>query len=104
MENIRDLAIDKLGSIASAAERFALANEYDITDWLLPAYTELCMRMEPLNLEEGKKLGIEAVINIGAMKHEISENLRKFVDSAKVGQISEQQFGEKKEGRGSKRT
>lgn len=40
-------------------------------DWLLPAYTELCVRDDPLNLEEGSRLGIRDVIFIGQLRSTI---------------------------------
>ena len=40
-------------------------------DWLLPAYTELCVRDEPLSLQEGLKLGIRDVIFIGQLRNSI---------------------------------
>lgn len=105
MKKIRALAIDRLSSIASAADKFSLATEFGIKEWLVPAYTELCMRFEPLTIEEGKKLGVETVIKIGEMRHEIMDNLKRFVDSGKLGKRVEEQFGaESVEDKGQKRT
>jgi len=92
MKKIRALAIEKLGSIASAVDKVALGKEYGVKEWLVPAYTELCMRFEPLTLDESKKLGLDTVVKIAEMKHEIMENLRKFVDDGKVGKMFEDKF------------
>lgn len=92
MKKIRALAIDKLGSIASAVDKVELGKEYGVKEWLVPAYTELCMRFEPLTLNESKKLGLETVVKIAEMKYEIMENLKKFVDDGKVGKIFEDKF------------
>lgn len=69
--SMRQLAINRLTRIASPVERITRAVKYDVKDWLLPAYTELCARDEPLNLEEGLKLGIRDVIFIGQLRSSV---------------------------------
>jgi hypothetical protein len=84
MRVIRDLCIEKLEPMVSGVEKVALAKECGILEWLLPAYMDLCQRMEPLTLEEGKILGVEAMVKIGELRHETQEKLVKFItDSIK---------------------
>jgi hypothetical protein len=68
---IRQLAINRLARLASPVERITRAVKYGVDDWLLPAYTELCARDEPLTLEEGLKLGIRDVIFVGQVRSSI---------------------------------
>lgn len=69
--SIRLLAINQLTMIASPIERITRGVAYNVKNWLLPAYTELCTRDDPLNLEEGLKLGIRDVIFIGQLRSSI---------------------------------
>lgn len=89
MQKIRDLAIDRFALIATPAEKVALATEHDIEDWLVPAYTDLCLKLEPLSLEDGKKLGIDTVVKLQEMQHEIKSNFVKYLDVKKVQEMVE---------------
>ncbi|KAK7436503.1 hypothetical protein VKT23_019057 [Stygiomarasmius scandens] len=80
MKNVRVLAMKQLFPIASAAEKIDLANKYDIKDWLVPAYMELCARTEELTLEEGKKLGVEAVMGVAQLRSQLLANVKTFVE------------------------
>ncbi|KAK7436502.1 hypothetical protein VKT23_019056, partial [Stygiomarasmius scandens] len=80
MKHIRVLAVNQLSSITSAAERIELANKYGIKDWLVPAFMELCARTEELTLEEGKKMGIEAVIGVAQLRSQLLANVKSLVE------------------------
>ncbi|KAF7325306.1 BTB domain-containing protein [Mycena venus] len=81
--SLRELAMQHLFLITSAVERIALGRRYDIPSWLGPAYAEVCERKEPLNLAEGRLLGLEDAICIGQVRHTIrySSNLNRHHDS-----------------------
>ncbi|KAJ7672068.1 hypothetical protein B0H17DRAFT_947775 [Mycena rosella] len=81
--SLRELAMRHLFAMASAVERIALGQRYDIPSWLVPAYTEVCERKDPLTLAEGRLLGIADVICIGQVRHSIrySSNLNRHHDS-----------------------
>jgi hypothetical protein len=79
MKTIRDLCVEKLEPLVSGVEKVALVKECGILEWLLPAYMDLCQRTEPLTLEEGKVLGVEAMVKIGELKHEMQDKLIKFI-------------------------
>ncbi|THV06631.1 hypothetical protein K435DRAFT_644937, partial [Dendrothele bispora CBS 962.96] len=79
MENVRALAVKQLFPITSAVERIELANKYDIKDWLGPAYLDLCTRTQELTLEEGKKMGIEAVIGVTQLRSQLAANVDAYV-------------------------
>src|SRR5882762_2998724 len=66
--SIRELSVDALGRIASPVERLALAHAYDIDEWLLPAYSSLCQRAEPLTTEEGRRIGVDDVVLISQVR------------------------------------
>ncbi|KAJ7350784.1 hypothetical protein DFH08DRAFT_741953 [Mycena albidolilacea] len=81
--SLRELAMQHLFVITSAVERIALGRLYDIPGWLVPAYTEVCERKDPLTLAEGRLLGLEDAICIGQVRHTIrySSNLNRHHDS-----------------------
>lgn len=81
--SLRELAMQYLFASTSAVERIALGRRYDIPGWLVPAYTEVCERKDPLTLAEGRLLGLDDVIRIGQVRHSIrySSNLNRHHDS-----------------------
>ena len=58
----------------STIEKIALSKKYNVGNpyWLLAAYRELCTRRYPLSLVEGEKLGLETVIKVWEVQHELS--------------------------------
>ncbi|KAF9007766.1 hypothetical protein BDZ89DRAFT_910159, partial [Hymenopellis radicata] len=46
------------------ADRIVLNLRFDVSEWLLPAYSELCLRADTLPLEEPKILSVQNIINI----------------------------------------
>lgn len=84
--SLRQLAIDNLAIlIMSPIDRIVIGQAYHIPEWLVPAYTELCMRDDPLTLDEGKKLGMEDVITIGQLRQEVRyrSNLNRYHETIK---------------------
>ncbi|KAJ7180579.1 hypothetical protein C8R46DRAFT_1318570 [Mycena filopes] len=81
--SLRELAIQHLFTMTSVVERIAVARRYDILEWLVPAYTEVCERKDPLTLAEGRLLGVDDVICIGQVRHMIryAANLNRHHDS-----------------------
>ncbi|KAJ4487038.1 hypothetical protein C8J55DRAFT_487231 [Lentinula edodes] len=69
--SIRNLAIKQLSSIGSSADLVMLGHQYGVSQWLLPEYMELCVRDEPLTLEEGRKLGVDMVVTINQIRNQI---------------------------------
>ncbi|KAF8806688.1 hypothetical protein BYT27DRAFT_7101492 [Phlegmacium glaucopus] len=71
---LKTLATRELGYITTTIEKIALAKKYNIGNphWLLAAYRELCTRRYPLSLLEGEKLGLETVIKIWEVQHELT--------------------------------
>lgn len=89
MTKIRELAVSKLTSLASAVDKLALGHEFGVTEWLAAGYAELCTRRHPLSVEEGRKLGVEAVVRIAEMKHELFENMVQYLDDARFSALLE---------------
>ncbi|KAJ4496754.1 hypothetical protein C8R41DRAFT_825770 [Lentinula lateritia] len=88
MEDIRTLAMKRILKDASPVDRIMLASNYDIDSQILvAAFEELCMRSQPLTEEEGKKVGVEGLIKLGRMKHELQHNVKRYLDPAKIDQM-----------------
>ena len=70
---LKTVATRELGSITSTIEKIVLAKKYSLGNpqWLLAAYRELCTRRHPLSFVEGEKLGLETVIKIWEVQHEV---------------------------------
>jgi hypothetical protein len=87
---IRDacqLAIDKLASCAGSVDKIALGQQYNVDEWLAPAYLMLAVRQEPITSAEGAKLGVEALVRIGALKDEVSRNLAAYLEQDKFREL-----------------
>jgi hypothetical protein len=87
MQNIRKLAINKLAECAGPVDKITLGHRYNIKEWLGPAYLALAMRKEPLTGEEGRKIGVEALVRIAALKDEVFANLTTYVDQDKFAEL-----------------
>ncbi|KAI9060514.1 hypothetical protein FKP32DRAFT_1595264 [Trametes sanguinea] len=70
-EQHRELAIQRLESLATPIDRIVLSRQYDIKQWLEKAYYDLCTREEPLTLDEGERLGMADVIAIAGLRQRI---------------------------------
>jgi hypothetical protein len=68
-EDLRDLAIQNMSQLTvDPVERAALAKEYHIDEWLLPALNELAQREEPIGVEEARRLGWETALQIASVR------------------------------------
>ncbi|KIK60800.1 hypothetical protein GYMLUDRAFT_43420 [Collybiopsis luxurians FD-317 M1] len=87
MRDIRNLAIKQLAEIAPPADRIMMAKKYHVQSWMIPAFKELCASTEPISEEEGHKLGVEGLIKLAQMKHELQKNIGNYLDSGRVDQM-----------------
>ena len=67
-KSIKALAIKYLAPIASPIDKVVYGRKFEIDDWLLPAYNAICGRQDALTLEEGRRLGVDDVIKIAALR------------------------------------
>ncbi|KAF9523837.1 hypothetical protein CPB83DRAFT_774781 [Crepidotus variabilis] len=82
IQELKLLAIQKLGPLASPIDKIALARNFNLAsfqvntvnvkqDWLLPAFTELCSKNSPLSLTQAEKLDMPTVVKIWEVQHEV---------------------------------
>ncbi|KZP25198.1 hypothetical protein FIBSPDRAFT_673074, partial [Athelia psychrophila] len=69
-ESIRALAITQLAPIASPIDKIVLGRRYGVNEWLPDAYETVCVRPAALTLDEGRRLGVDDVIRINAIRQE----------------------------------
>ncbi|EUC54200.1 BTB/POZ domain protein [Rhizoctonia solani AG-3 Rhs1AP] len=60
------LAGKNLGDV----DKILFAREFDLKEWLVPAYTRLCQREERLSIEEAVKLEVRSVLLISHMREQ----------------------------------
>ncbi|KAJ8077414.1 hypothetical protein PM082_001844 [Marasmius tenuissimus] len=92
--SLRELSISRISQVLDdPSDLIVLGNQYDVTDWLVSAYTELCIRKEPLTLEEGRKVGVDIAVTIAQVRHKIryNSNLNRAHDS--IVQVIRHVFG-----------
>jgi hypothetical protein len=65
--SIRDLAIRCIRPV-DPLKKLLLARKYNIDVWTQPALCELCMRLQPLSLEEARLMEFEDVILVGSVR------------------------------------
>ncbi|KAI6040619.1 hypothetical protein EDC04DRAFT_2566837, partial [Pisolithus marmoratus] len=77
-DELRNAAIQYLDPSSQRlhpVDKFVLALQYDIKKWLLPTLLELAARAEPINTEEGHRIGLEKVVKLAAVREDV-EKLR----------------------------
>lgn len=76
---IKILAVAKLVPVLSPVDMIVLGRRYSVNQWfLLDAYDSICLRPEPLSLDEGYSLGMESVIKIMSIRQEYDLGTRSF--------------------------
>jgi hypothetical protein len=74
--------VDQLCEITSPIDKILLSHKFDIPHWLPLAYVSLCKRVEPLSLEEGRRLfelgepGGDIIILLNQARHELCSRSR----------------------------
>lgn len=70
---LHDVAFEQLSRIATPVDKIVLARHFHISEWLVPAYVQVCLRKEPPSKEEGRRLGVDEVIDIVHVRHAIRQ-------------------------------
>ncbi|KAK0194306.1 hypothetical protein F5146DRAFT_1135071 [Armillaria mellea] len=77
LDNVRDVAMSHLDSYPEfdPIDAIAIAERIDMRRWLLPAFKTLCQRVEPLNLSEGNKIGMEKALLIARAREAVRDSV-----------------------------
>ncbi|KAI0828850.1 hypothetical protein BC628DRAFT_1417249 [Trametes gibbosa] len=65
------LAAEQLHTLVTPVDRLLLSREFDIPEWLEPAYYDLGAREATLTYEEGMRLGMAEVIFIADLRQRV---------------------------------
>ncbi|KAK0459262.1 uncharacterized protein EV420DRAFT_311544 [Desarmillaria tabescens] len=94
---IRDMAITKVPSLDPIVKA-ELAAKYGLKDWLVPVYTDLCIKdlttRKGWSAEEGKKIGLEGILALIEVKRDIVDRLGEYLDREKVMKAVEEKLEE----------
>ncbi|KAK0212318.1 hypothetical protein DFS33DRAFT_17294 [Desarmillaria ectypa] len=95
MTLIRDMAITKVPSLDPIVKA-ELAAKYGLKDWLVPVYTDLCIKdlttRKGWSAEEGKKIGLEGILALLEVKRDITDHLGEYLDREKVVKTVEEKL------------
>ncbi|SJK98130.1 uncharacterized protein ARMOST_01390 [Armillaria ostoyae] len=95
MTIIRDMAVTKLPSLDPIIKA-ELAAKYGLKDWLVPAYTDLCIKnitaRKGWSADEGKKIGLEGILALVELKQDIMDRLGEHLDREKVVKTVEEKL------------
>lgn len=77
LDNVRGVAMSHLESYpySDPIDAIAIAERVDMRGWLLPAFKTLCQRVEPLDLSEGNKIGMEKALLIARAREAVRDSV-----------------------------
>ncbi|KLO09614.1 hypothetical protein SCHPADRAFT_1000128 [Schizopora paradoxa] len=88
-DDARKESKETLSSMHDSVTKFELGTRFDYDDWIRKAYEELCARLEPLTVDEAKRIGLEAAIHISRLR----EHRCKSMASPKAVKASQHNSG-----------
>ena len=72
--DVRQVAIKELGALEmDPVHKIVTQMRYDIErEWSLEAFDALCRRSEPLEIDEGERLGVEVLAKVASTREKLS--------------------------------
>ncbi|KAK0486386.1 hypothetical protein IW261DRAFT_1455237 [Armillaria novae-zelandiae] len=96
MTVIRDMALTKVPSLDPIVLKAELAAKYGLKDWLVPAYTDLCIKdlttRKGWSADEGRKIGLDGLLALVDLKQDIMVRLGEYLDREKVAKTVEEKL------------
>ncbi|CAE6528690.1 unnamed protein product [Rhizoctonia solani] len=68
--DLRTYLLPLLEGALGDLDRILFSREFDIREWLAPAYKSLCQRPQPPTTEEARKLGVDSLLLILRMREQ----------------------------------
>lgn len=68
--DLRAYLIPLAERVLGDVDKIVFAQEFNVDKWIVPAYTRLCKREEPLNSDEATKIGLEGALLIFRIREE----------------------------------
>ncbi|KAG2039834.1 hypothetical protein BDR03DRAFT_825379, partial [Suillus americanus] len=68
--NVQEFAIQQMEPMLATRplEKVALAQDYGVTEWLVPGLLQLARREEPVGLEDVRKLGLDTALKLADIR------------------------------------
>ena len=66
--------LDSLQPPIDPIDKVVLAMQYEIKEWLLPALLKLAQRLEPISIEEGRRIGFETTVKLASVREKVNWN------------------------------
>lgn len=75
LDNVRGVAMSHLESYpcSDPIDAIAISERVDMKGWLLPAFETLCQRVDPLDLSEGNKIGMQKALQIARAREAVRD-------------------------------
>jgi hypothetical protein len=71
-DSIRKLAIVELSQFAlDPINKYLVAREYAVTEWLVPTLNEMAQRAKPMTVEDAERLGLECVLKVAEVRESL---------------------------------
>ncbi|KZP33823.1 hypothetical protein FIBSPDRAFT_1035806 [Athelia psychrophila] len=88
-EFIRTLSTKHIARIATDIDKIVLGRQYGVNPWLLDAFVAVCIREQSLTTEEGRRMKVEDIIGINAIRQQFGFGAQlKVTHSVLVVEIS----------------
>ena len=71
IEKVRAEAGSGFDHLWTAVDRIVIADKFDVTEWLIPAYEELCQRPGFLTLAEAERIGPRRTATIASVREQL---------------------------------
>lgn len=75
MRDIRSHAIAHLSSCASPTAKVILGRAYDHPPWVRDGYLRLCLRNEPLSMNEAKELSLQEILGVAEAREKVRSDV-----------------------------
>jgi hypothetical protein len=79
------LATEKMAALQiDPLDKFTLAIEHHVPQWLLPVFNELIQRAEPMGTEDVRRVGLDYALKIAAIRERRTETRRGLAPRGRI--------------------
>ena len=75
IEKLRVESGSGMDSVWTAVDRIEMADRFNVDEWLVPAYKELCLRPTSLAVKEGERIGGRKTAIIASVRESVRESM-----------------------------
>ncbi|KAH7910498.1 hypothetical protein BJ138DRAFT_1087570 [Hygrophoropsis aurantiaca] len=72
-QSVKQMAVHSISSMTiDPVDKFCLARDYDVQQWLAPALNDLAKRKEPIGIGDVEKIGLELALKVAAIRENLA--------------------------------